>query len=51
MIQTVTKTYKNLDNTLSHFVSAYVEGDLLDIIELTEADGTLTVAGSITKDK
>ena len=51
MIQTVTKSYTNLDCTLSHYVTAYVDGDLLDIIEIDESDGTLTVAGSIIKNK
>lgn len=51
MIQTVTKSYTNLDKSLSHYVHAYADGDLLDIIEITESDGRVTVAGSIIKNK
>lgn len=50
MIQTVTKTYNNLSDTLQHFISAYDEkGDLIDIIEIEELHGRVTECKSIYK--
>lgn len=48
MIQTVTKTYNNIGDTLQHFINAYDDkGDLIDIIEIEERHGRVIECKSI----
>lgn len=49
MIQTVTKTYTNLDGSLWHYIQAFVDGDLLDIIAIDESDGRISGIKSLIK--
>lgn len=43
MIQLVTKTYTRYDGSCYHLMRAYVNGDLLDFLEIDEGLGQFSI--------